>query len=54
MYKLFCNSCFFLVYRAENQEQAAPSSKTRVTADGTYATESVFVSASVGSREETR
>ncbi|CAB3998662.1 coatomer subunit beta-like [Paramuricea clavata] len=35
----------------DNQEQGTTTTKTRVTADGTYATESVFVSAA-GSRED--
>ena len=37
----------------EQQEQGTTTTKTRVTADGTYATESVFVSAAA-SREEVK
>ena len=38
---------------SDNPEQGTTIAKTRVTADGTYATESVFVSAA-GSREDTK
>jgi ribosome-binding factor A len=39
------------IYCKDHPEQGTTIAKTRVTADGTYATESVFVSAA-GSRED--
>ena len=50
---LLLTAIMILFALLEQQEQGTTTTKTRVTADGTYATESIFVSAA-GSREEVK